>query len=44
MNEELLSLEPKNVWNNFVELTKIPRPSKKEERIIEYMKNFGEKL
>ncbi len=42
MNEELLTLEPKKVWKNFVELTKIPRPSKKEGKIIEYMKSWAE--
>ncbi len=42
MNEGLLKLEPKNVWKNFVELTKIPRPSKKEEQIIEFMRKWGE--
>jgi len=44
MNEELLKLEPQKLWKNFVELTKIPRPSKKEEKVIEFVKNFGEKL
>jgi len=44
MNENLLKLEPKALWANFAELTKIPRPSKKEERIIEFMKQFGEGL
>ncbi len=42
MNEELLKLEPQIVWKNFVELTKIPRPSKKEEKIIEFMRKWGE--
>lgn len=42
MNEELLKLKPEIVWKNFVELTKIPRPSKKEEKIIEFMKQWGE--
>lgn len=44
MNEQLLNLTPKNLWKNFVELTKIPRPSKKEAKVIEFMKNFGESL
>lgn len=44
MSKEILNLEPKAVWENFYQLTQIPRPSKKEARIIEYMKNFGEKL
>jgi dipeptidase D len=37
------NLEPNALWNFFDEITQIPRPSKKEERIIEYLKNFGEK-
>ncbi len=43
MNEELLKLEPQIVWKNFVELTKIPRPSKKEGKVIEFMRQWGEK-
>ena len=42
MNKELLNLEPKEVWKNFVELTKIPRPSKKEARIIKFMEDWAE--
>ncbi len=42
MNTELLNLEPKEVWKNFVELTKIPRPSKKEARIIKFMEDWAE--
>jgi dipeptidase D len=41
---EIKNLEPKQVWGNFYEITQIPRPSKKEQRIIEYMKKFGENL
>jgi len=37
------SLEPIPVWSFFHEITQIPRPSKKEERIIAYLKDFGEK-
>ncbi len=44
MNEELLQLQPREVWNNFRQLTQVPRPSKKEEGVIELVKNFGEKL
>jgi dipeptidase D len=36
-------LEPKQLWNYFHEITQIPRPSRKEERIVEYMKEFGKK-
>ena len=34
-------LEPKYVWNNFADLNEVPRPSKKEERIIKFMQEFG---
>lgn len=37
-------LEPKGVWNNFADLNAVPRPSKKEERVIKFAKNFGENL
>ena len=41
---ELSNLYPKELWQNFENLTQIPRPSKKEKKIIEYMKKFGEEL
>ena len=44
MSEEIRNIEPKVVWENFYQLTQIPRPSKKEEKIIAYMKKFGEDL
>jgi len=37
------TLEPKALWNFFHEINQIPRPSKKEEHIIAYLKSFGEK-
>jgi len=37
------SLEPKVLWNYFHEITQIPRPSKKEEKIIAYLQEFGKK-
>ena len=37
-------LEPREIWNHFHALTQIPRPSKKEQDVIQYMKRFGEKL
>ena len=37
-------LEPKGVWNNFADLNAVPRPSKKEERVIKFAKDFGENL
>ena len=40
---DIRKLEPKQLWNFFYEITQIPRPSKKEKRIIEYVREFGEK-
>jgi len=40
---DICKLEPKQLWNYFHEITQIPRPSKKEQRIVEYMKEFGKK-
>ena len=44
MNEEIRALEPKPLWNNFADLNAVPRPSKQEERVIEFMKSFGNRL
>ena len=44
MNSEIRNLEPKTVWNNFADLNEVPRPSKKEERVIAFMVDFGKKL
>jgi len=44
MNKEIIQLEPKRIWNNFSKLNAVPRPSKKEDRVIEFMLNFGRSL
>ena len=44
MSQEIRNLEPKALWNKFADLNVVPRPSKKEERVIAFMKNFGESL
>lgn len=44
MNEEILKLNPTGIWKHFKTLCDIPRPSKKEERIAKYVKEFGEGL
>ncbi len=41
MNEEILKLEPAIVWSYFTEILQVPRPSKKEEKIIKYLLKFG---
>jgi dipeptidase D len=44
MSNELRKLEPRCLWNKFADLNGVPRPSKKEERIIEFIKAFGNSL
>ncbi len=44
MNKEISQLEPKALWENFYKLTQIPRPSHHEERIQDFMYNFGKGL
>ncbi|MGS2763735.1 aminoacyl-histidine dipeptidase [Sinomicrobium sp. M5D2P9] len=44
MNSEIRSLEPSVVWNRFADLNAVPRASKKEERVIAFMLDFGKKL
>ena len=41
--KSIKDLEPKAVWKYFDEICQIPRPSGKEERIINYLMEFGEK-
>lgn len=41
---ELSQLEPQVIWKNFSALNAVPRPSKKEEKVIAFIKNFGENL
>ena len=38
------NLEPKALWSHFADLNAVPRPSKKEERVVEFMMNFGKSL
>ena len=44
MSQEIRNLEPKALWNKFADLNAVPRPSKKEERVIEFIKKFGYSL
>lgn len=44
MSEEIKKLEPKEVWNNFYKLTRVPRPSKFEDKIQRFMLEFGDEL
>ena len=38
---EIKNLNPKQVWSIFSEICKVPRPSKKEEKIIAYLLNWA---
>ena len=33
----LIGIEPKEIWNNFSALNEVPRPSKKEEKVIAFI-------
>lgn len=44
MNNDIRNIEPRSLWNHFVDLNAVPRPSKKEERVIAFILDFGEKL
>ena len=39
---QVRNLKPEIVWNHFEDLNNVPRPSKKEEKVIAFMKSFGE--
>ena len=44
MSNEITGLQPQALWQHFYELTQIPRPSKKEARVVQFVKEFGERL
>jgi dipeptidase D len=44
MSQEIRNLAPQPLWNKFADLNAVPRPSKKEERVIAFMKDFGTNL
>jgi len=44
MNDEIRKLEPSVLWNHFTDLNAIPRPSKREERAIQFVQDFGLRL
>jgi len=39
---EIKNLDPKDLWGYFSQICEIPHPSKKEQRMVEFVKNFGE--
>lgn len=44
MNDSIRQLQPEQLWNKFSDLNAVPRASKKEERVIAFIKDFGNKL
>ena len=44
MNTDVRSLQPTTLWNHFADLNAVPRPSKKEERVRQFILDFGNKL
>jgi len=44
MNNEVRALAPNGIWDHFADLNAVPRPSKKEERVIKFIEDFGNSL
>ena len=44
MNSEISKLNPIELWENFYQLTRIPRPSNHEEQIRKFVYDFGKNL
>ena len=44
MSNKIIQLKPAEVWANFQQLTRIPRPSKHEDKIRQFMVDFGKSL
>ena len=43
MDQKIRNTEPKVLWNHFADLNAIPRPSKKEARIVAFVIAFAKK-
>ena len=41
MNESILKLNPKNVWEEFKGILNVPRPSKKETKMVAYLEKWA---
>lgn len=44
MSSLVAQLAPHEIWQHFVALNAVPRPSKKEERVIQFIVDFGNQL
>ncbi|MBQ9470062.1 MAG: aminoacyl-histidine dipeptidase [Bacteroidales bacterium] len=38
---DILNLEPREVWKHFVDICQVPRPSKREGKIIKFLEDFA---
>lgn len=43
MNRKISHLKPEVVWSHFEDICQVPRPSKREDKIIHFMKEFAAK-
>ncbi|MCB0616829.1 MAG: M20/M25/M40 family metallo-hydrolase, partial [Phaeodactylibacter sp.] len=44
MSNTIQALEPQSLWSHFSDLNAVPRPSKHEEKVIQFMVDFGQSL
>jgi len=44
MEDKIAQLNPERLWHYFLEICRIPHPSKKEEKIVQYLMDFGKKM
>lgn len=44
MSTQVRALSPQTLWNHFADLNAVPRASKKEEQVIQFMVDFGKGL
>ena len=43
MSADVRALQPNSLWNCFADLNAVPRPSKREERVVAFMLDFAQK-
>lgn len=39
---KITELEPKGIWSHFYDITRVPRPSKREEKIVAFIEKFAQ--
>ena len=44
MEKDIRNLEPTRLWNYFADLNAVPRASKKEQQVIQFIMDFGNRL